>query len=101
MPAKAVLTAGKRHHQNPPKCHRCPETELSPMSCEITRLGSGSTRLKYSALSKTSLTGWDHERDDHPDAPAHDDGPWRRTDRFSGGVAGKRDRWWQGIPQRP
>ena len=26
----------KCHHQEPRKCHRCPDTELSPMSCDIT-----------------------------------------------------------------
>lgn len=34
-------TTGKCHHHNPRKCHRCPEAELSPMSCEITLLESG------------------------------------------------------------
>ena len=27
----------KCHHQEPRKCHRCPETELSPMSRDITK----------------------------------------------------------------
>src|SRR3954447_19672950 len=36
----------KCHHQDHPKCHRCPDAELSPMSWEITPevLAAASTR---------------------------------------------------------
>src|SRR5699024_4181033 len=39
--AHPAVSALKCHHQEPQNCHRCPDTELSPMSCDITARPEG------------------------------------------------------------
>src|SRR3954451_24188920 len=35
--ATAAASRPKCHHQDHQNCHRCPDAELSPMSCDMTR----------------------------------------------------------------
>ncbi len=53
----------KCHHQDRPKCHRSPDTETSPMSCDMTHKSYRSTaaRLVWQHAIEGALANWDRQ----------------------------------------
>ncbi len=75
----------KCHHQHPRKCHRCPDTDPSPMSCDITSLHEPSKSTEMGELRPDRLlaAGAGHER---PRVGARAGGAKGRVTAAGGGV---------------
>ena len=56
LAATARASGQKCHHQDHPKCHRCPDTEPSPMSCDMTLAAPQRLRTSTGTVNAADIT---------------------------------------------